>query len=105
MQSEFEAWLHAGAHRRIRCVDCHLPNENPGIHYVWKSIDGMKDAAVFYSGNVPEHITLSAHGEKVLQRNCMRCHEVTVTHMDTERKCWECHRRISHTRSGAMETL
>jgi len=105
MESNYEAWIHAGAHRRSRCVDCHLPNENAGLHYIWKSLDGLKDAVVFYSGRVPERITLSTHGRTVLQRNCLRCHETTVAMTDRDRPCWNCHRRISHQRSGAMETL
>ena len=105
MEAEFEAWSHAGAHRRKKCVDCHLPNENMAVHYIWKGIDGLKDALIFYSGNVPERIKLTSHGEKVLQANCVRCHEMTVMLMDTERQCWECHRRISHKISGAMATL
>lgn len=105
MESNYEAWIHAGAHRRKACVDCHLPNENVALHYAWKSLDGLKDALVFYSGRVPERIALSSHGGSVLQANCVRCHETTVTMTDTDRKCWSCHRRISHQRSGAMETL
>lgn len=105
MESNYEAWIHAGAHRRKLCVDCHLPNQNIGIHYVWKAIDGLKDVAFFYSGRVPERIAISEHGKEVLQANCIRCHETTVTMMDTGRQCWSCHRRISHKRSGAIETL
>ena len=104
MESNYEAWIHAGAHRRSKCVDCHLPNHNAGLHYLWKSLDGAKDALVFYSGRVPERITLSSHGGGVLQANCVRCHETTVMITDKDRKCWGCHRRISHRRSGAMET-
>ncbi|MEW6428499.1 MAG: cytochrome c nitrite reductase small subunit [Thermodesulfobacteriota bacterium] len=105
MESEYEAWSHAGAHRREMCVDCHLPNDNTLLHYTWKSIDGLKDVAVFYSGRVPERITISEHGRKVVQQNCLRCHETTVMHIDQERICWDCHRRISHRRSGAITTL
>lgn len=105
MESEHTAFLHAGAHRRSRCVDCHLPNENLAVHYVWKSIDGMKDAIFFYSGHTPERITLSEHGAKVLQANCIRCHEELVSMINTEQKCWSCHRNITHLRSGAIETL
>lgn len=105
MESEYEAWMHSGAHRRGKCVDCHLPNENAGVHYLWKSLDGLKDVAFFYSGRVPERIKLTAHGETVVRANCVRCHESTVMHIDTERKCWNCHRRISHKRSGAMQTI
>lgn len=105
MESEYEAWVHTGAHRRKKCVDCHLPNENAGVHYVWKAIDGLKDIVVFYSGKVPEHIKLTAHGKEVLQANCIRCHESTVSFINHDRNCWECHRRIMHKRSGAIETL
>lgn len=105
MQAEYEAWIHAGAHRRGKCVDCHLPNENKGVHYVWKAIDGLKDVVIFYSGRVPEQIKLTSHGGKVLQRNCVRCHEETVSLINKERRCWDCHRGIVHKRSGVMQTL
>ncbi len=105
MESEYEAWMHSGAHRRKKCVECHLPNENKPIHYVWKSIDGLKDVVFFYSGRVPEQIKITAHGTEVLQANCIRCHQETVEFINHERKCWECHRSIAHKRSGTIETL
>jgi len=105
MEANYEAWIHAGAHRRKKCVDCHLPNENVGLHYAWKSIDGFKDALFFYSGRVPEQIRLTSHGQNVLQANCIRCHQTTVEFIDHDRKCWGCHRRIAHKLSGAIETL
>jgi cytochrome c nitrite reductase small subunit len=105
MESEFESWSHEGAHRRKLCVDCHLPNENAAIHYVWKSLDGLKDIAFFYSGRAPEHIRLTSHGAEVLQANCIRCHQTTVEYINHDRKCWECHRRIMHRRSGSIETI
>ena len=104
MEAEYEAWMHS-PHRRKMCVDCHLPNENRFIYYIWKSIDGLKDVVVFYSGRVPERIKISAHGERVLQANCVRCHETTVMLIDTKRKCWDCHRRVTHANTGIRETL
>lgn len=104
MESQYEEWFHTGAHRRISCVDCHLPNSHPVVHYIWKSIDGMKDMLVFHSGTVPERIALSSHGEKVLRENCVRCHETTVMMTDTSRNCWGCHRWVTHTRNAAIET-
>jgi cytochrome c nitrite reductase small subunit len=104
MEEQHTAWSHAGAHRRIRCVDCHLPNGNHLIHYVWKSIDGMKDVISFQTGMVPERITLSQHGAKVVQANCIRCHEQTVSHMDTTRQCWTCHRQLRHRQTGIVRT-
>jgi len=105
MESQFDAWSHAGAHRRGRCVDCHLPNENMAAHYIWKAIDGMKDVGFFYSGLAPDHIRITDHGREVLQANCIRCHETTVSMIDQERQCWDCHRRLAHRRTGAMATL
>ncbi len=102
MEDEHTAWRHSGAHRRIKCVDCHLPNGNPAVHYMWKSIDGMKDVVSFNSGLVPETINLSAHGEKVVQTNCIRCHEATVSRMDQTRKCWGCHRQLRHRITGTV---
>jgi cytochrome c nitrite reductase small subunit len=102
MQAEYENWFHAGAHRRIKCIDCHLPNDTFARHFTWKGIDGMKDALSFYSGRVPETIRLSEHGAAVLAENCRRCHEQTVSMIKEDRNCWQCHRRLSHTMSGTM---
>ena len=105
MESEYTNFMHSGAHRRKKCVDCHLPHDNLALHYVWKSIDGMKDVLFFYSGHVPERITLSAHGAKVVKANCIRCHSQLVSQMDTSQNCWHCHRRITHLGTGSIETL
>lgn len=104
MQSQYEAWFHTGAHRSIACVDCHLPHQNKGLYYTWKTIDGMKDAYAFYSGNVPEYIRLSGHGQKTVQQNCIRCHEGRVAMINQERSCWECHRFVQHHLAGARQT-
>jgi cytochrome c nitrite reductase small subunit len=105
MEAQYEAWMHSGAHRRKACADCHLPNENLFVHYLWKSIDGLKDLVIFHSGRISEQIKISSHGQEVLQSNCIRCHETTVMMIDTERKCWNCHKRISHIHTGIRETL
>jgi cytochrome c nitrite reductase small subunit len=103
-EAHYEAWFHQGAHRRKACVDCHLPNENMPVHYVWKSIDGMKDLVLFNAGHVPDDIRITERGRKVVQANCIRCHSETVAMINQERQCTDCHRRIMHTRSGAIET-
>ena len=28
MEAEYENWFHNGGHRRLKCIDCHLPNDN-----------------------------------------------------------------------------
>ena len=48
MNEQYESWFMTGLHRSIKCVDCHLPNDNPVNHLVWKGLDGMKDVILFY---------------------------------------------------------
>lgn len=105
MEAQYEAWFYQGAHRRTKCVDCHLPNDNLPNHLAWKGIEGMWDAFFYYSGRVPENIRLTEHGAKMVQANCLRCHEETVSRISADRKCWECHRRVSHKHTGSRETL
>lgn len=94
--SHYESFSHWGAHRRGRCVDCHLPNDTAANHFFWKGVDGAKDLALFHSGLFSERLRLTEHGRHVLQANCIRCHETTVAHIDPDRPCWECHRRAGH---------
>lgn len=102
MESQYEMWFHHGAHRNIQCVDCHLPNDTPVNYALWKGMDGMKDVWLFFSGKVPEKIKLTEHGAAVLEENCRRCHEQLVSVIKEDRRCWECHRRLSHLTTGAM---
>lgn len=104
MESQYEAWFHTGAHRTIRCVDCHLPHENLPLYYTWKTIDGMKDVIKFFSGMVPETITISEHGKNFVQSNCIRCHAERVEMIDRERPCWDCHRLLQHALAGVRMT-
>ena len=84
MEAEYEAWRHQGAHRRIKCVDCHLPNNQIANHLTYKGILGMQDAFYFYSGRVPENIRLSAHGARIAKANCERCHEETIARVNMD---------------------
>jgi len=98
MEKQYESWFMTGLHREIKCVDCHLPNNNPVNHLVWKGIDGMKDVIYFYSGLYSDNIKISDHGKSVVKKNCLKCHEGMTMVMNTEgRTCWSCHRRVKHT--------
>jgi cytochrome c nitrite reductase small subunit len=106
MEAEYEAWRHQGAHRRIKCIDCHLPNDQFANHMFQKSLQGMWDVFIFYSGRVPENIRLSAQGIRIAKANCERCHAETIARVNmADRNCWDCHRRLSHTLTGSIETL
>ena len=98
MHAEYEVWFLTGLHRNIRCVDCHLPNNNEANHLVWKGIDGTKDVVSFVSGVYPDHIMATDHAKHVIKQNCIRCHSEMVSRINTDgRDCWSCHRRVNHT--------
>jgi cytochrome c nitrite reductase small subunit len=97
MHEEHDVWFLTGVHRSIKCVDCHLPNNNEITHIVWKGIDGTKDLVSFYSGVYPDRITATDHAKRVIKANCVRCHGEMVSRINNEgRDCWSCHRRINH---------
>ncbi|MBM4286347.1 MAG: cytochrome c nitrite reductase small subunit [Deltaproteobacteria bacterium] len=104
MDTQYESWFHS-AHRRAKCVDCHLPNDSLARHLFWKGVDGIWDTVAFHTGRFAEDIRISNHGARVVQENCVRCHAETVARISTDRNCWECHRRLSHKRTGAVATL
>jgi cytochrome c nitrite reductase small subunit len=104
LQTEYEAWFHSGAHHRIKCIDCHLPNDNLPNHLLAKGLEGIKDAVKFHTGMVSDTIRISDHGAKVVLENCQRCHAEIIARIHEDRRCWDCHRRVSHKRTGAIET-
>ncbi len=105
LQPEYESWFHSGAHQNIKCIDCHLPNDNLPHHLWAKTLEGVGDVVAFRTGRVPEPIKLSEAGAQVVVANCRRCHNELVARINEERRCWECHRRLSHRRTGAIATL
>jgi len=104
LQPEYEAWFHSGAHQNLKCIDCPLPNNNLANHLFWKSVEGVKDSMAFHTGRVSETIRISDHGAKVVLGNCQRCHAETIARINEDRRCWDCHRRLSHQRTGVIET-
>lgn len=99
MLTQYDDWFYGGKHTQIRCVDCHLPNDNFVNHYVWKGLDGVKDVVFFYTGLVPDPIHSSRHARKTIQKNCVRCHEGVVSAISVDTmNCWDCHRKQFHNR-------
>ena len=105
MESRYEAWFHAGAHRRVKCVDCHLPNDNIVHHLAAKVFGGGQEFLAFHTGRFPEEIHLSDSGARVLRENCLRCHAETMARVNEDRNCWFCHRQLRHKQTGVVATL
>uniref|UniRef100_A0A7C4JQ74 Cytochrome c nitrite reductase small subunit n=1 Tax=Thermodesulfobacterium geofontis TaxID=1295609 RepID=A0A7C4JQ74_9BACT len=106
MQEEYLSLIKGGLHNSLKCVDCHLPNDSKVNFYFWKTVEGGKELIIFYSGRVSDPIKASTHAKKIIQQNCIRCHEGMVSRITiSDRKCWDCHRRISHKHAGLRETI
>jgi cytochrome c nitrite reductase small subunit len=103
MASNYESWFHGGPHRQVKCVECHLPNTSMPRHLWQKGRDGLHDFMVFSTGRVPERIALSDRGATLVQENCLHCHGSMATHIDQERRCWDCHRGMSHSFGGSVD--
>jgi cytochrome c nitrite reductase small subunit len=108
MDAAYENWYHASHERWAKCVDCHLPHDNLINYYFEKGKTGFHDVYVFSTGSTPELIRAKADTQKILQTNCIRCHNNTVENIVTgsqpfDRHCWDCHRSVAHGPRGLSE--
>jgi cytochrome c nitrite reductase small subunit len=118
MAPQYATWFHS-AHREVtHCNDCHVPHDNFFNHYYFKAKDGLRHATIFTLRNEPQVIEILEPGQKVVQQNCIRCHEqlikdprmmtqrtINSIHQRTERKCWDCHRNVPHGRENSLSLV
>jgi cytochrome c nitrite reductase small subunit len=116
MNPQFNDWAHS-AHRNVaNCNDCHVPHDNVFSKYLFKAQDGLRHATIFTLRNEPQVIHIREAGKKVVQANCIRCHERVVSagylgsvlpgyhnHLK-ERSCLECHRETPHSRVNGLSS-
>jgi cytochrome c nitrite reductase small subunit len=82
--------------------------------YFFKAKDGMRHATIFTLRRESQVIFIKEAGKKVVQGNCVRCHEELLTGagfktalMDNnreERRCGECHRETPHGRVNSLSS-
>ena len=104
MDAVFEGWYHAGHQEWAVCGDCHTPHSLIPKYYI-KALSGYHHVTAFISGNIPIAIRAKPESEKIIQKNCIRCHARTIEDImigiqPFERKCWDCHRVVSHGERG-----
>ncbi|MBL7134746.1 MAG: cytochrome c nitrite reductase small subunit [Phycisphaerae bacterium] len=105
MSDAYASWQR-GSHANVaKCVDCHIPHDNPVAKLAFKAADGMKHSYVFTAGTQGQVLKLSDGAKPVVQANCLRCHADTFAMIrlagSQERHCWDCH----HTMHGAVHGL
>lgn len=108
MDAAYEGWYHAGHQSWATCIDCHTPH-NIVLKYLYKAKSGANHVTMFSTGHIPEPLRAAEDTQRIVQANCIRCHEETVSEindgvMDPEstgdRYCYECHRSVAHGPRG-----
>lgn len=114
MAPQYSTWFHS-SHREVAvCNDCHVPQDNIFNHYKFKAEDGLRHSAIFTLRAEPQVIHIREAGIKVVQNNCIRCHQDLLESkriqsmtgrtdfITKDRLCWECHRDTPH---GTVNSL
>jgi len=108
MRPQFEAWQKSSHHAVAGCVDCHLPVAL-GPKLLAKASNGWHHSKGFTLEVFHEPILIKAGNSRILQENCLRCHEDMVHDLvagaTTDRdapSCVHCHAGVGH---GAAASL
>jgi cytochrome c nitrite reductase small subunit len=104
MDAAYEGWYHAGHQEWATCSDCHTPHALIPKYYV-KAKSGYHHVTTFLFGEIPDAIRAKESSLEVVQENCIRCHETTVSMVadgaeDSGRYCFACHRSTGHGERG-----
>ena len=82
----------------MTCNECHLPH---GFvpKYIAKAMNGYRHSLAFTLGP-PDVIQIHEKNAKILQENCLGCHNNMVNHLlladDKSTTCVHCHRSVGH---------
>ncbi len=102
MVSHLDTW-HKSSHQAVAtCNDCHLPQPLvAGL--VAKADNGWRHSWAFTWQNFHEPIEMHPRSVKILQTNCLRCHDAIVEAIaghagpDAAPSCVRCHAGVGHT--------
>jgi cytochrome c nitrite reductase small subunit len=102
MQRQFDGWQKSSHHTVAVCVDCHLPHSFIP-KYLAKAENGFRHGEKFTTQNFEEPITVKAAGKRILQKNCVTCHDGLVHDIAQgprgvldELDCVHCHAGVGH---------
>jgi cytochrome c nitrite reductase small subunit len=104
MDAVYEGWYHAGHQAWATCTDCHTPHALIP-KYLYKAKSGMNHVTMFTLDQIPEPLRAKPETDRIIQKNCLRCHAETVSQvadgdMDSGRYCFECHTSTAHGERG-----
>ncbi|MFC1629475.1 cytochrome c nitrite reductase small subunit [Gemmatimonadota bacterium] len=108
MQPQFDAWQKASHHTAATCVECHLPHGVVG-KYIAKAENGYHHSRGFTFQDYHEPIMIKEKNRRILEENCVRCHEAVVHEVirTDERdpgdfRCLHWHARAGHGETAGL---
>lgn len=110
MVPQFATWQNSSHGRFTTCNDCHVPHDSTWRKYWFKANDGLRHSVLFTLRRERQVIQAIDESKKVIQENCIRCHEsviekaVTPIGHDFERSCVDCHREVPHGRIHSLSS-
>lgn len=114
MTPQYITWRNSSHARVATCNDCHVPQDNLIKKLYFKASDGLRHTTVFTFRLEPQVIQIKESGKRVVQENCIRCHQnlidrTTLTRVanisfahNTDKFCWDCHRETPHGRVNSL---
>lgn len=102
MNEQYDSWQKSSHHTVAKCIDCHLPHDFVG-KYVAKGENGFNHSWAFTFQNFHEPIRIKSRNARILQQNCLTCHEQMVHELvrgsTTDKDavtCVHCHANVGH---------
>ncbi|MBU8879816.1 NapC/NirT family cytochrome c [Bacillus sp. FJAT-29790] len=96
-------------HAKLACNDCHLPHETQTGKLTFKAKAGLNH--MYYntlgSEKIPDVLLATERSAKVINQNCVDCHESTVDNVshDAKDSCTSCHQEIPHGKGFKTENF
>lgn len=98
MRSQYDSWQKSSHHGSATCVDCHLPASFPAKYFA-KARNGWNHSRAFTLQDFPEPILITPPNARILQDNCLRCHDAILHDAMAANgppRCVNCHVSVGH---------
>jgi cytochrome c nitrite reductase small subunit len=103
MREHYDGWQKSSHHAVATCNDCHTPHDLVG-KYTTKADNGFWHSYAFTLQNYRDPLVIRPRNSKVLQHNCIDCHQQTVNDILPEEgredggaaSCVRCHGYVGH---------